>query len=149
MFKRILVPLDGSPLSEAILPQVAELTRALGAEVTLLRVGLAHAFPGLDPMFLLEEEVRVVKEAQTYLATVAERLAQEGLIVRTAVRYGQAAAEIIDHVAFEGTDLVAMSTHGRSGLTRLVMGSVAEEVVRRVRVPVLLLRAQEDHPKQR
>ena len=149
MFKRILVPLDGSPLSEAILLQVTELARALGAEVTLLRVELAHAFPGADPMFLLEAEVRVVKEAEAYLASTAERLAREGMIVRTAVRYGQPAAEIIDHVAFEGADLVAMSSHGRSGLTRLVMGSVAEEVVRKVRVPVLLLRAQEDRPQEK
>lgn len=149
MFKRILVPLDGSPLSEAILPQVAGLTHALGAEVTLLRVGLAHAFPGVDPAFLVEEEVRVMQEAEDYLATVAERFAREDMIVRTAVRYGQPAAEIIDHVAFEGADLVAMSTHGRSALTRLVMGSVAEEVVRNARVPVLLLRPQEDQSQKR
>lgn len=146
MFKRILVPLDGSPLSEAILPQVAELTHALGAEVTLLRVGLAHAFPGVDPKSLVDEEVRVMQEAEAYLATVAQRFGQEGMTIRTVVRYGQPAAEIIDHVAFEGVDLVAMSTHGRSGLTRLVMGSVAEEVVRKVRVPVLLLRSQEHQP---
>lgn len=146
MFKRILVPLDGSPLSEAILPQVVELTHALGAEVTLLRVGQAHAFPGVDPKYLVDEEVRVMQEAEAYLAIVAQRFAQEGMTIRTVVRYGQPAAEIIDHVAFEGIDLVAMSTHGRSGLTRLVMGSVAEEVVRKVRVPVLLLRSQEHQP---
>ncbi|HYL80689.1 MAG TPA: universal stress protein [Candidatus Acidoferrum sp.] len=140
MFKRILVPLDGSPLSEAILRQVAELSRALGAEITLLRVALAHTFPGADPMFLLEEEVRVVQEAEAYLATVAERLAREGMIVRTAVRYGQPAAEIIDHVAFEGADLVVVSTHGRSGLTRLVMGSVAEKVIRHATCPVFVVR---------
>ncbi len=142
MFKRILVPLDGSPLAEAILPEVTGAEPRLGAEVILLRVALAHAFPGVDPIHLADEEVRVVEEAEAYLATMAERLAREAVSVKTAVRYGQPAAEIIDHVAFERADLVAMSTHGRSGLSRLVMGSVAEEVVRKAKVPVLLLRAQ-------
>jgi len=143
MFKKIVVPLDGSPLAEAVLPQVTELAHALATEVLLLRVAVAHAFPAGDPISLAEEEVRVVREAEAYLAAVAGRLAREGVTAKTAVRYGQAAAEIIDHVAFEGADLVAMSTHGRSGLSRLVVGSVAEEVVRKVGVPVLLFRAQE------
>ncbi len=143
MFKRILVPLDGSRLAEAILPEVAELARAIRAEVVLLRVAIAHVFPGIDPIHLADEEVRVVQEAEGYLSRVAERLAREAIGVKTTVRYGEAAAEIVDQVATEGADLVAMSTHGRSGLSRLVMGSVAEEVVREARVPVLLLRGQD------
>ena len=148
MFKSILVPLDGSPLAEAILPEVAGLTRALGAELTLLRVALAQTFPGIDPIHLADEEVRVLQEAEAYLAAVAERFAQESVNVKTVVRYGLPAEEIVDHVAFVGADLVAMSTHGRSGLSRLVMGSVAEEVVRKAKVPVLLLRAQGNQPKK-
>ena len=144
MFKKIVVPLDGSPLAEAVLPQVTDLAYALATEVLLLRVAIAHAFPAGNPISLAEAEVRVVREAEAYLAAVAGRLAREGVTVKTTVRYGQAAPEIIDHVAFEGADLVAMSTHGRSGLSRLVMGSVAEEVVRKVGVPVLLFRAQEE-----
>ncbi len=148
MFRRILVPLDGSPLAEAIFPQVTELSHTLGAEVILLRVALAHTFPGVDPIHLADEEVRVVEEAEAYLATAAERLVREGVNAKTAVRYGQPAAEIIDHAAVEKADLVAMSTHGRSGLSRLVMGSVAEEVVRKANIPVLLLRAREEQPEK-
>ncbi len=138
MFRKILVPLDGSALAEAVLPQVTELAKDLGAELLLLRAAMAHVFPGVDPT---EEEVRVVREAEEYVEALADKLAEKGARIRTAVRYGTAAAEIIAHIAANEVDLVAMSTHGRSGLSRLVMGSVAEEVVRNAGVPVLLSRA--------
>lgn len=138
MFRRILVPLDGSALAEAVLPRVTELAKSLGAEVLLLRVAIAHVFPGVDPT---EEEVRVVRGAEEYVEAMAGKLAEKGIPVRAAVRYGKPAAEIIEHIAANEVDLVAMSTHGRSGLSRLVMGSVAEEVVRNAEVPVLLWRA--------
>jgi nucleotide-binding universal stress UspA family protein len=138
MFMKILVPLDGSALAEAVLPQVTELAKSLGAEMLLLRVAIAHVFPGADPT---EEEVRVVRQAEEYVETLASKLAETGIRVRAAVRYGKPAAEIIEHIPANEVELVAMSTHGRSGLSRLVMGSVAEEVVRNSRVPVLLWRA--------
>ncbi len=143
MFKKILVPLDGSPLAEAILPQVVELAQALGAELLLLRVAIAHVFPGVDPT---EEEVRVVHDAEEHVEALGSELAKKGVHVWTAVRYGKPAAEILNHIADNKVDLVAMSTHGRSGLSRLVMGSVAEEVVRHAKVPVLLVRAVGEHP---
>lgn len=146
MFRKILVPLDGSALAEAILPQVTELARGLGAELLLLRVAIAHVFPGMDPT---AEEVRVVHEAEEYVEALAGRLADGGVRVRSAVRYGKPAAEIIEHIADNQVDVVAMSTHGRSGLSRLVMGSVAEEVVRNAGVPVLLVRASGKHPEGR
>jgi nucleotide-binding universal stress UspA family protein len=139
MFKRILVPLDGSALAEAILPEVTELAKLHHAEVLLVRVALGHAFPGVDPT---EAQVRVVEEAETYLAAVQRRLVVERIHVDTAVRYGQAAEEILDHVRTRQADLIAMSTHGRSGIERWVMGSVAEKVLRASAVPVLLLRAR-------
>jgi nucleotide-binding universal stress UspA family protein len=138
MFRRILVPLDGSPLAEAVLPQVQELVKALGAELFLVRVAHAHVFPGVDPT---EQEVEVVQKAETYLADVAGRLGHEGIRVHTAVRYGDAADEIIQHIEDNAVELVAMSTHGRTGLSHLVLGSVAEKVVRHAAVPVLLVRA--------
>jgi nucleotide-binding universal stress UspA family protein len=144
MFKKILVPLDGSTLAEAILPQVTELAKAIEAEVLLLRVALAHVFPGVDPA---EEEVRVIRAAEAYVEALAGKLAEKGVRVRTAVRYGKSAPEIIDHIAANEVTLVAMSTHGRSGLSRLVMGSVAEEVVRNAGVPVLLVRAPGKPPE--
>jgi nucleotide-binding universal stress UspA family protein len=142
MFRKILVPLDGSSLAEAILPQVTELAKGLGAEVLLLRVAIAHVFPGVDPT---EEEVRVVHEAEEYIEALADKLAEKGVHVRTAVRYGKPAEEILHHIADNAADMVAMSTHGRSGLSRLVMGSVAEEIVRNAGVPVTLVRASRKH----
>ncbi len=113
-------------------------TAHLDAEVLLLRVAIAHVFPGADPT---EEEVRVVRNAEEYVEALASKLSETGIRVRAAVRYGKPAAEIIEHISANEVELVAMSTHGRSGLSRLVMGSVAEEVVRNSRVPVLLWRA--------
>lgn len=139
MFARILVPLDGSPLAEGILPEVAELARRHGAEILLLRVALAHTFPGVDAT---EAQVHVVEEAETYLAGVERRLAAEGIPVSSAVRYGHAADEILDHAQARRADLIAMCTHGRTGLLRILLGSVAEAVLRGSPVPVLLLRAK-------
>ncbi len=140
MFKKILVPLDGSPLDESILPQVTELARAHSAELVLLRVALARGFPGADPT---EAQVEAVREAEKYLEEVERDLRRDGLRVSTAVRYGNAAEEILDHAAFAGIDLIAMSTRGRTGLARMVMGSVTEQVVRRAPCPVVTVRPAE------
>jgi nucleotide-binding universal stress UspA family protein len=140
MLSRILVPLDGSPLAEAVLPEVVELAALRRAEVLLLRVAVAHAHPGLDPV---EAQVRAIEESQAYLKGIETRLAAQGLPVKSAVRYGQAAEEIFEHARIESADLIAMSTHGRSGIRRWVLGSVAETVVRRSPTPVLLLRAKD------
>jgi nucleotide-binding universal stress UspA family protein len=138
MYTRILVPLDGSPLAEAILPEVVELARLHAAEVMLLRVALAHTFPGADQT---DAQVHAVEEADGYLADVERRLAAQRIRASRAVRYGHVAEEILDHVRSRGADLIAMSTHGRSGLPRWVLGSVAEAILRAAPVPVLLLRA--------
>ncbi len=138
MFKQILVPLDGSALAEAILPQVTELARVHDAELVLLRVALAHAFPGADPT---EAQLQAVRESEKYLEEVEKELKARGLRVATVVRYGQAGEEILDHAAFAGIELIAMSTHGRTGVSRWVLGSVAEKVLRASTTPLLLVRA--------
>jgi nucleotide-binding universal stress UspA family protein len=117
---------------------VAELAALHDAEVMLLRVALAHAIPLADPV---EAQVHAVEEAEGYLGDVERRLAARGMRVSHAVRYGDAAEEILDHARGRQAGLIAMSTHGRSGIRRLVMGSVAEAVLRASPVPVLLLRA--------
>ncbi|MGH7409082.1 MAG: universal stress protein [Candidatus Methylomirabilales bacterium] len=138
--KRLLVPLDGSPLAEAILPVAEAWAKEEEAEVILLRGVLArHASGGGDP----EIQVRAVEEGEVYLQAVADRLERRGLKrVRWAVGYDEPVAAIGQAVTQEGVDLVAMATHGRSGLSRLLLGSVAEAVVRSARVPVLLIRGQ-------
>ncbi len=136
-FERILVPLDGSVCAENILPKVEKLAANLKAGIALLQVVYAHVFPGADPT---ESEVKVVREAEEYLKKLEERLQSKGFKVDTHVRYGNDAEEILDHAAQKDIDLVAMSTHGRSGVKRFLLGSVAEKVLRHSPKPVFLVR---------
>lgn len=139
--EKILVPLDGSALAEAALAAALETAQASGARLLLLRAAHAHTFPGVDPT---DAEVRVVGEAETYLRGLAERLATQGVAdVQTSVWYGPAPEAIVEAARFHRVDLIVMSTHGRSGLGRLILGSVAEAVLRGTRTPILLVRAPE------
>ena len=136
---KILVPLDGSALAESAIPQAVELARGAGATVMLVRAAEAHTLPGVDPT---EAQVAVVSEAEEYLAAVTARLKKEGLqAVETSVWYGPAGPAIVDAARLRKADLIVMSTHGRSGLGRLILGSVAESVLRGTSTPILLLRA--------
>jgi nucleotide-binding universal stress UspA family protein len=139
MYKRMLVPLDGSTLAEGVLPHVEALAKSLGADLVLLRVAFAHLFPGADP---IQFQVTAVREAETYVADLSHRLQQMGVRAEAKVRYGDPVEEILDHVTWDHIDLIAMATHGRTGLKRAVMGSVAEHVLRRTAVPMLLIRAE-------
>jgi len=138
-YEKILVPLDGSAVSEQILPHVENLAMRGNSSIQLVRVAFAHVIPGMDPT---EPEVAVVKEAEDYLAAIAERLGQKGLQVETHVRYGQDADEILDHCDQYDIDLIAMSTHGRSGVKRWMLGSVAEKIIRHATKPILLIRSK-------
>ena len=135
--ERILVPLDGSECAENILPKVEKLATELKASIALLRVAYAHTFPGVDPT---ESEVAVVREAEGYLRGVEEKLKAKGFKVDTHVRYGSEAEEILDHASQKDIDLVAMSTHGRGGVERWLLGSVAEKVLRHSPKPIFLVR---------
>ena len=134
---RILVPLDGSKCAETILPRVEELVTGKKTGICLLRVVSASTFPGVDPT---EAQVKVVREAEDYLEGLKEHLRAKGLDVDTHVRYGDDAEEILDHAAQKEIDLIAMSTHGRSGVKRFFLGSVAEKVLRHSPKPVYLVR---------
>ncbi len=139
MFKTIVVPLDGSELAEAVLPRAIELARTCGARLILLRAAEAHTFPGVDPT---EAQVKVTMEADQYLREVAERVKAGGIAdVETSVWYGPPAYAIVEGARLAGADLILMTTHGRSGLGRLILGSVAEAVLRGTATPVLLIRA--------
>lgn len=135
--RKILIPLDGSALAESAL---AKATEVAGNESTLmlLRAAEAHTLPGVDPT---EAQVEVVREAEEYLAAVAARLKEQGVErVETSVWYGPAASAIVEAARLRKADLIVMSTHGRSGLGRLILGSVAESVLRGTTTPILLLR---------
>lgn len=134
--KTILTPLDGSALSESALPYTETIARAAGARVVLTRVALAR---GLSSWDIAEGQLQAVQEAEAYLSVVADRLAKRGLVVETAVPYGDAAEMIASEVGIHRADLVIMATHGRSGLGRLLFGSVAQQVLCTVTVPLLLI----------
>jgi nucleotide-binding universal stress UspA family protein len=135
----ILVPLDGSSLAEAALPKAVELAEVSGARMLLLRAAQAVTLFGVDPT---ESQVKVVAEAEAYLAEVQKRVAGRSRVtVETSVWYGPAAYAIIEGARIRSVDQIVMTTHGRSGLGRLLLGSVAESVLRGTTTPILLLRA--------
>jgi nucleotide-binding universal stress UspA family protein len=135
--QKFLVPLDGSECAENIIPRIEKLAIDGKAHLCLLRVVYAHTFPGIDPT---EAQVAVVHEAEAYLQKVEQRLKDKGLSVDSHVRYGNDAEEILDHAAKRKVDLIAMSTHGRGGVKRWLLGSVAEKILRHATTPIFLVR---------
>ena len=137
---KVLVPLDGSPLAEMALPTAIELLRdSPDATLVLLRATEVTTLPGIDP---IEAQVAVVGEAESYLEGVAARLRDEGRPrVITSVWYSGAVEAIVEAAHTRGVDMIVMSTHGRSGLRRVVLGSVAESVLRQTPIPMLLVSA--------
>ena len=152
---RLIVPLDGSELAELVLPHVARLASGLGLPVTLLQITppeeeyyrYAAMGPGLAPApmpsapSIAELVQEAVREGSAYLEEVKSRLIGEGVqSVDTEVTLGTPADVIVDRVSDNG-GLVAMTTHGRSGVGRMMLGSVAERVIRQSGCPVLVVRA--------
>lgn len=143
--RRLLAPLDGSPFSEAALPMAAALARALGFTLVLLRVVVPPALPVVEPSLvspdLFSTRLNAEEaEAQAYLTALADGLNREGLVVRTVVRTGLAARAILDEMQASSVSLVVMATHGRTGLGRMVYGSIAAEVLHHCAKPLLLVR---------
>ena len=142
---RVLVPLDGSPFAEAALPAAAALARALDWTLVLLRVAIPPTALLVDPEIARTETTDRILEAESiaashYLKGIADGLQAEGLRIETRLRVGLAAQAILDEGAASGASLVIMATHGRSGLGRMLRGSVATEVLHRGSLPLLLVR---------
>ncbi len=135
--EKILVLLDGSNCAENVLPMVEKFANKFNANISLLRVAFAHTFPGVDPT---EAQIKVVREAEEYLRKIALELEAKGFKVDTHVRYGNDAEEIIDHANNNEISMIAMTTHGRSGIKKFLLGSVAEKVIRYSTKPVILVR---------
>lgn len=142
-YKKILVPLDGSETSEAILPEIEKLASFLGASICLLHVVPPPLFPiSMEPMVQYDTITEAfTKGAQAYLRKIERRLREKGFTVEGKLEHGNEAQHILEHCEREDIDLVAMSTHGRSGVRRWLLGSVAEKVVRHATKPILLVRA--------
>jgi nucleotide-binding universal stress UspA family protein len=145
MYKRALIPLDGSAVAETILPFVLEIAGPLDIDIVLLRV--LQPIPPVvveGSRHILTEDIETRQiDAEEYLAPLAVELRHRGVRVQTQVRRGVPVEEILAAAAESGADLIAMTTHGRSGLGRLVFGSVAEAVLRHSNIPVFLMRATE------
>jgi nucleotide-binding universal stress UspA family protein len=142
MYKRVLVPLDGSLVAEGILPFILEIAGPLDLVAVLPRI-----VPWGPPPASERGSYSAVDDVQTsmdkacaYLAGIARGLRVRAVRVETRVRYGDPAREILAGAAETGADLIAMTTHGRSGLGRLLFGSVAEAMLRRADIPVFLMR---------
>lgn len=141
MYKRVVIPLDGSKTAEGILPFLMEIAGPLDVEVVLLNV-LEPIPPEVvegTPIVIEDVEARRA-ETDAYLRGLADTLAKRGVRVRTAVRRGGVVSEILAGTREVGADLIAMTTHGRTGLSRVLFGSVAEAVLRHASVPVFLMR---------
>ena len=143
--RRILVPLDGSDMAEQVLPPATSIARAMGAEMILFRVSIVQISGWFTGEWLeaLEGDLRTAdRYAKDYLNRVAGHLADQGVKVSTTVRVGAVAESIVNYAETQQIDLIAMCTHGRTGLARWTLGSVADRVLRVGRIPILLVRAR-------
>jgi nucleotide-binding universal stress UspA family protein len=170
MMQKILVPLDGSDLAEAVLPYVLEISqRCEAVSVILLQVvrppggHTATTFlpmdadfpsemtPGSDvdvdiarhPIYRDQELASMRASVEVSLGPAARILEEKGIETRVDVAFGRAAQEIVRFAEQEEVDLIAMCTHGRSGVSRWILGSVADKVLRGTHLPVLLVRPEE------
>jgi nucleotide-binding universal stress UspA family protein len=136
MLQTILLPLDGSTLSEQALPYAASLARRADARIVLVRATQAHTILDVDAS---DAQIGVISRAEHDLRASAARLRGAGVEAEIHVYYDQPAPAILDAARRHEVDLIVMSTHGRSGLGRVVYGSVADEILRHAEVPVLLI----------
>lgn len=148
MYKRILVPLDGSGRAEAIIPHVEYLARTCPAQVLFLQVNDAMpVLAGSHETQALTYDTRALEarqqEIDRYLAGWEGEFRQKGIEARRVVAQGAVVETIIDIANREDVDLIAMASHGRSGLRRVFYGSIAAGVLQRVDRPLLLVRAME------
>ena len=148
MYRKILVPLDGSKRAEAILPHVEEMAQLYQAEVILLQVMASDTLSAaayhrpphieLDTMFKQHEE-----QAKTYLESRHAALQNKGIHACVLVESGPIVSTIIEVAQREEADLIAIASHGRSGLSRALYGSVAAGILSQFNRPLLLVRSPE------
>jgi nucleotide-binding universal stress UspA family protein len=149
MFRSLLVPLDGSAFAEHALPFALSIARRAGAALNIARVHVPLAFVSADGMtpFDLTLDQQVIEGEREYLGAAVKRLASSSVPVTSTFLEGPAAAEALNaHAATTKPDLIVMTTHGRGPLSRLWLGSVADELLRRATGPLLLVRPQEAAP---
>ena len=142
VYRRILVAVENSPADQTILEHVTGLARLTGAELLLVHVADGWAARHFDELKLRESEE--MKADRAYLDSVSDGLARRGFTVRTELAKGDPATELIRAAETNNVDLIAMSTHGHRFLSDLLHGTTADRVRHLVKVPVLLLRVQDE-----
>ncbi|MEA4908170.1 MAG: universal stress protein [Chloroflexi bacterium] len=147
MFNRILVPLDGSPLAECVIPHLLAVAKAYSSEVLLLQVldpsGPMYQDDVIDPF---EWQIRKA-EAETYLRGIAIQVSEAGLKVGKEVLEGKAAEVIINDAHLKEVDLILLSSHGHSGITGWNVSSVVQKIILRANLSVMIVRAYEPAPE--
>ena len=148
MYTKILVPLDGSELAECVLPQIEAIT--IGCQASTVEfVRVAEPFKvytgdfgsSLSGEQWQQLEEQMIINAEQYLSQLVQRLDFKGVQLKTKVLTGKAADTLADYAEKNEFDLIVIATHGRSGISRWVWGSVAERILRSACVPVLMVRA--------
>jgi len=145
MYKKILVPLDGSTQAECVIPHLETIAKTGVKDIELISVIEPVELPTRGKIALSDDDLKKItseakKDTHKYLDQVAARLTRAGIKVHPIILTGKPAESLIDYISSNDIDLVIMATHGRSGLNRLFWGSVAEKVVRSVNTPVLLVK---------
>ena len=147
MYQHIMVPLDGSELAECVLPHVEAIAGGCSVDrVTLVRVVTPfHLYAYAEEKLPIKERRRLetahIDNAKVYLDQIAERLKNKGVTAQPKVLSGSTVEELVDYANKNGVDLFVISTHGRSGISRWVWGSVTERILRASCVPILMVRA--------
>ncbi len=147
MYQKILVPFDGSVRAEAVLPHVEELALSFRAEMIILQV-VEPVFIYTDVQGYVQDQTlegyrrqALIQQSETYLKTLEGKFEEKNISVKTFVEEGPVVGTIIGVAEREDADLIAMASHGRTGLAHVFYGSVAAGVLHRVDRPLLLIRA--------
>ena len=167
MKKNVLIPLDGSPFSRQVVPYIRHVLDPEAYRLVLLQVAEppasmlgvpSQSFPSIwplplqaygtardverarHPIYASQQEHNTCAEIESVLSAEQALLRDAGYVVSVSVRFGDPAEEIVAYARDADIDLIAMATHGRTGLRHLLMGSVAEQVLRRLAIPVMLVR---------
>jgi nucleotide-binding universal stress UspA family protein len=145
MYNRILVPLDGSIRAEAILPHVEALAQRFTASIVFLQVvepPKITGYEGFDPQLYQQELEELSRQATTYLKGVEGKLSNKNIAVSSRIEHGSVVGSVLSVAEELDVGLIAMASHGRSGLSRVFYGSVAAGILQRVDRPLLLIRAR-------
>jgi len=145
MYKKIMVPLDGSQVAECVIPHIETISGKSATRVELVTVVEPLDIPTRGQIAISDDEIKQIdnegkNEATKYLKQVSSRLTKAGVNTDTVILSGKPADSLVSYAVNNGVDLIIMATHGRSGISKIFWGSVAEKILRATDIPVLLIK---------